>query len=69
MRKVLIVEGMSCGHCQKAVEKAVQALPGVQAAQVSLADKTLDVTYDESQLSWEAIVAAVEDEGYEVVRP
>ena len=26
----LKVEGMTCGHCEKAVEKALAAVPGVQ---------------------------------------
>ena len=33
---VLRVGGMTCGSCSSAVEKALQALPGVHAATVSL---------------------------------
>ena len=33
---VLRVGGMTCGSCSSAVEKALQAVPGVRAATVSL---------------------------------
>ena len=46
--KVFGVEGMSCGHCQQAVEAAALAVTGVQKATVQLEDKTLTVTYDET---------------------
>ena len=34
---VLNVGGMTCGHCVKAVTKAVEALPGVERVEVDLA--------------------------------
>ena len=36
MEKVIHIEGMHCGHCTGAVEKALRALPGVEAVEVSL---------------------------------
>jgi Zn2+/Cd2+-exporting ATPase len=38
------VEGMDCASCARTVEKAVAALPGVQAAQVSFGSGTLAIT-------------------------
>nr|MBP9484379.1 heavy-metal-associated domain-containing protein [Negativicutes bacterium] len=35
-KETIKVDGMSCGHCKNAVEKAVRALPGVLAAEVDL---------------------------------
>ena len=64
--KVLVVEGMSCGHCQQAVETAALAVAGVQKAAVNLADKTLTVTYDESNFQVVELVAAIEDAGFEM---
>ena len=59
---VLKVEGMSCGHCVKAVEEALQAVPGVVEASVSLADsKAMVKTVDSVGL---ACVQAIEEEGY-----
>ncbi|MFM8173297.1 MAG: heavy-metal-associated domain-containing protein [Pirellulaceae bacterium] len=59
---VLKVEGMSCGHCVKAVEEALQAVPGVVQANVSLADSKAVVKTVESLGL--ACVQAIEEEGY-----
>ncbi|ASA25309.1 copper ion binding protein [Paenibacillus donghaensis] len=61
----LQVEGMSCGHCVSAVEKAVSGVGA--AAKVDLAAKTVAVDYDESKVSLGAIKEAIEDQGYDVV--
>lgn len=34
--QVLKIEGMSCGHCVKSVQKALDAVPGVTSAKVSV---------------------------------
>lgn len=65
MEKVMMIEGMSCGHCSARVEKALNALVGV-IAKVNLAEKkafiTMSAEVDDSNLK-----AAVEDAGYDVV--
>ncbi|OWA35330.1 copper resistance protein CopZ [Saccharibacillus sp. O16] len=61
----LNVEGMSCNHCVKAVEGAVKEI-GAEG-KVDLGSKTVDVSYDEAQVSLDAIKAAIEDQGYDVV--
>lgn len=63
---VLNVEGMSCGHCVKAVEGALAKLAGVASAQVSLADHNVTVQYDEGQVTVDAMKEAIEDQGYDV---
>ncbi|HIW33647.1 MAG TPA: copper ion binding protein [Candidatus Paenibacillus intestinavium] len=63
---VLKVDGMSCGHCVNSVEKALQAI-GTKA-KVDLASKKVTVQYDESKVSATTIVAAIEDQGYDVVQ-
>ncbi len=63
----IIVEGMSCGHCKAAVEKAVSALPGVGFADVDLATKMLVVEFDGLQTTLEQIKEAVDEEGFTVV--
>ncbi|MER1985259.1 MAG: copper chaperone CopZ [Solibacillus sp.] len=62
----LQVEGMSCGHCVKAVETAVTALAGVEKVTVMLADAKVDVAFDAAQVSVEQIKAAIDDQGYDV---
>jgi len=66
-KDILIVEGMSCGHCKNAVEKAVAALVGVALAEVNLTEKTLTVEFDTDKLTLDKIKEAVDDEGYTVV--
>ena len=62
----LQVAGMTCNHCKMSVEKALQGLPGVTAAEVNLAAETARVTYDPAKVKLEAMKKAVTDAGYEV---
>ncbi|WP_409343264.1 copper ion binding protein [Paenibacillus sp. MBLB4367] len=61
----LQVEGMSCGHCVNAIEKAMKEIGA--AGKVDLAAGSVTVDYDEASLTLEAVKAAIEDQGYEVV--
>lgn len=61
---VFSVEGMTCGHCVRAVTQAVQNQdPGAQV-KVDLATRQVSV---ESQLSPEVIAGLIREEGYTVV--
>ncbi len=62
MKKILIIEGMSCPHCSARVEKALNAIEGVQAA-VELKKKRAIV---ETDVPDDVLVRAVEDAGYTV---
>jgi len=66
-KQVLQVEGMSCGHCKNAVEKAVRGLPGVMAAEVDLAASTLAVEFDAAKSSLATVKQAVDEAGYRVI--
>jgi copper chaperone len=63
----LNVQGMSCGHCVKAVEGSVGKLEGVNSVKVDLQANKVDVEYDKNQVSIEKIKETVDDQGYEVV--
>jgi len=63
----LKVEGMSCGHCQAAVEKALKGVAGVQGAEVDLAAKTVTVSYDAGKTGKSDLARAVTSAGYDVV--
>jgi Cu+-exporting ATPase len=65
MKKLLKVEGMSCGHCKMAVEKALKSVDGVEGAVVDLAAKTAEVTLAK-EVENEVLYKAVTDAGYEV---
>ncbi|MFH1343405.1 MAG: heavy metal translocating P-type ATPase [Pseudomonadota bacterium] len=64
---VLLVEGMTCATCAGRVEKALSALPGVQAT-VNLSSEHADISFDTAQVTPLALVEAVERAGYEVPR-
>ena len=61
---IIKIEGMSCGHCKAAVEKALKAVAGVETAVVDLEKKQAVVT---GNVAMAAMREAVEDAGYEVV--
>lgn len=59
------IEGMACGHCKAAVEKALNAIDGVKA-EVNLEAKTASVDAP-ADMDKEILKKAVEDAGYEVL--
>jgi copper chaperone CopZ len=58
----LHIEGMSCGHCLHAVNRALSALPGVRIDAVRIG--RADVSYDETTTTPAQLEAAVTDAGY-----
>lgn len=62
----LKVDGMSCGHCKAAVEKALTGLGGVQGAEADIDAKTVTVTYDSGKVGRDALAGVITDAGYEV---
>ena len=63
----LKVEGMSCGHCKAAVEKALKGIAGVQGAEVDLDAKVVKVSYDADKTGKNDLAKAITDAGYDVV--
>lgn len=63
----LKVEGMSCGHCKAAVEKALKGIAGVQGAEVDLDAKVVKVSYDADKTGKSDFAKAITDAGYDVV--
>lgn len=57
------VDGMSCGHCEKAVRSAIQALQADAQVQVDLASGKVMV--DAATLTSAQVLAAIEDAGYD----
>lgn len=61
--QVFNVQGMSCGHCVKAITSAVQAKDPAASVRVDLAAKEVGV---ESSLSPEQVIEVISEEGYPV---
>ncbi|HBG50824.1 CopZ family metallochaperone [Candidatus Macondimonas diazotrophica] len=60
---VLKIDGMTCGHCVKAVSSALEQIPGVRAVRVDLerGQAEIDGSAELAQL-----IEAVREEGYDV---
>ena len=56
------VQGMSCGHCVRAITQAVQAKDPSASVRIDLAAKEVGV---ESALSSDQVIAAISEEGYD----
>ena len=60
------VDGMTCGHCVRAVTEEVTKLAGVRAVSVDLSSGAVTVDSDVA-LERAAVVAAIDEAGYRVV--
>jgi copper ion binding protein len=58
------VEGMTCGGCEASVKMTVGRLDGVRSVEASHEEKRATVTYDETRVTPETIVQAIEKLGY-----
>lgn len=62
---ILKVRGMTCGHCVARVERALRGIDGVANVEVSLGEQRATIAYDDAKIGAPALIAAVEDAGYE----
>ncbi|MBU5307607.1 heavy-metal-associated domain-containing protein [Clostridioides mangenotii] len=66
MKKKLLIEGMSCGHCVNHVTTALtEDIEGVKVLEVSLEDKCAFVDMDES-VTEDKLKEIIEDLGFEL---
>ena len=65
MKKTMKIEGMMCGHCEAAVKKALEALDGVEMAEVSHESGTAIVTLS-ADIADDVLKQTVEAKDYEV---
>jgi copper chaperone len=57
------VPGASCGHCSSAISAQLTQVDGVEGVDVDLGTKTVTVR---GNVSREAVVAAIDEAGYDV---
>jgi P-type Cu+ transporter len=60
------VEGMTCGHCQETVRKALEGVPGVRSARVDLNANQAEVSVEPRDFDRSTLTHAVEAAGYRV---
>ncbi len=65
MTKELKIKGMSCGHCVKHATNALQEVEGVISVKVDL-EKANAIVEVSEQVSDAALIAAIDEVGYEV---
>lgn len=66
MKKTMKIEGMMCGHCEMTVKKVLEAMEGVEMAEVSHEAGTAVVTM-KTDMDDAALTKAVEDKDYRVI--
>jgi copper chaperone len=62
-RATLHIEGMTCGHCLNAVNRALSAVPGVRIDAVRIG--RADVSYDDTTTTTSDLETAVAEAGYQ----
>jgi len=65
---VLSVPDISCEHCVKTINGALNELPGVEAVTTDIPTKTVHLRYYPSQISMETIKAVLDEAGYSVAK-
>jgi copper chaperone len=63
MNQIFTVTGMTCGHCEKAVTRALQEVDPQAKVQI---DRTQNSVQVDSAKSREALAKAIAEEGYAV---
>jgi mercuric ion binding protein len=60
----LAVDGMTCASCPYIVRTVLREVPGVARAEVSYAEKTAVVTFDDARTTVAALTQATADVGF-----
>ena len=63
MQQAFEVQGMTCGHCERAVTNAIQGVDAQAQVKIDRAANRVEV---ETSASREAVAAAIAEEGYKV---
>ena len=63
MNQIFSVQGMTCGHCEKAVTTAIKTLDPQAEVRIDRAQNLVEVNTAQPR---EAVAAAIREEGYNV---
>ena len=63
MQQIFEVQGMTCGHCERAVTNAIQSVDANAQVKIDRAAKRVEV---ETAADRAAVAAAIAEEGYKV---
>ena len=62
----ILVPEIHCDHCRTSIEGALAPLAGVARASVDIDARQVTVDYDETAIDRDALITAIEGQGYEV---
>jgi len=65
MKKIIGIDGMSCGHCKSRLESVLMSINGVNNAQVSIESKNAIIQLSKT-VSNEKLEDAILDAGFDV---
>jgi len=66
MKKIINIEGMSCGHCVKRVENALKEIDGIKEVEVILEENKAIIDFV-GQIEDKTLIDAIDEAGYTVV--
>jgi copper chaperone CopZ len=67
VKKIFRVTDMHCSSCAMMVESIEDDLPGIQRVKASYPKASMEVEYDETQVSEAQIITAVKEKGYTAI--
>lgn len=67
IKHVIPIRDMHCTMCSMTIDGALEDLPGVLEANTSFVRAQTEVTYDPSTVSFETLLGAIRQAGYEPI--
>lgn len=64
MEAILKIQGMSCGHCVKAVKELIAEIEGINQVDVDLNSATAKVEYNQAKVSLDSILDHINSSNY-----
>jgi copper chaperone len=65
MKAAIKVSDISCGHCKTTIENAIKKLQGISYVKADPETKMVNVDFNESIISLDAIKHSIKDSGYD----
>lgn len=62
----LSVPTIHCDNCKNSIEGALGGVEGIDTAEVSVAEKTVTVAYDDQAVGMDRIRQTIEEQGFDV---
>lgn len=66
MKKMILIEGMSCHHCTGRVERALSEIDGVTVESISVDEKSAVITL-QKEIDEKVIRDTIDEAGYDVM--